>query len=426
MAKLAINGGTPVAQLKTPSWPIHDEADRRRILRVLESGSWSWMAEMETAFNEAWAAFTGSKHSLLVTNGTHALQLAYEALDIGWGDEVLIPGSTWQATAAAALDVNAVPVLVDVELDTWCIDPAAAEAAITPRTKAIAAVHLYGCMAEMDAIMEVARRHDLHVIEDCAHQHGSVWRDRAAGTIGQMGTFSFQQTKVMTCGEGGSILVQDDQLYCRLDQLRNCGRWSPHFPEGEQRFLQSGNYRITEWQAAVLLGQLERLPEHLGRREASAKRLNHLLGNCPGVKPFKRHDGVTRQSYYAYGFRFLPEEWEDIDRSDFIRALSAETGLTFTSGYEPLNDTVLYRPHSKRRHRLHDGYWADIDPAAYQLPNTERLAMREGVVTPHQTLLLDPSDMDHIVEAIHKIHSSQDDLRQSGHSQARVPHYWVS
>ncbi len=134
MGKLAITGGTPVAQLETPAWPVFGDEERRRLLKVLESGSWSWMSEMETSFNEAFAAFHGAKHSLLVTNGTHALQLAYEALDVGWGDEVLVPGTTWQATAAAVLDVNAIPVLVDVDPETWCIDPKVAEAAITSRT----------------------------------------------------------------------------------------------------------------------------------------------------------------------------------------------------------------------------------------------------------------------------------------------------
>ena len=411
MAELAISGGRPVASLQTPAWPMHGEQEKRRVLKVLESGAWSWMGEMETSFNEAWAAFNGSKHALLVTNGTHALQLAYEGLDIGAGDEVLVPASTWQATAAAVLDVNAVPVLVDIEPDTWCIAPKAAEAAITSRTRAIAVVHLYGCMTEMDAIMELASRHGLSVVEDCAHQHGSQWRGKGAGTIGEVGTYSFQQSKVMTCGEGGGILVQDDKLFCRLDQLRNCGRFSPHFPEGEQRYVQSGNFRITEWQAAVLLGQLERLPSHLDRREACAQRLNQLLTEAAGVRPLKRHEAVTRQSYYAYGFRFIPEEWGGVTRDRFCAALSAETGLGFWSGYEPLNKSPLYQPHTKQRHRLNDCYWKQVDVARFELPTAELQAYRERVVTPHETLLLTPGDMDRIGEAIAKIFQHRDELR---------------
>jgi L-glutamine:2-deoxy-scyllo-inosose/3-amino-2,3-dideoxy-scyllo-inosose aminotransferase len=263
----------------------------------------------------------------------------------------------------------------------------------------------------MDRIMDLASRHGLSVVEDCAHQHGSQWRGKGAGTIGDVGTYSFQQSKVMTCGEGGAILVQDDKLYCRLDQLRNCGRFSPHFPEGEQRYLQSGNFRITEWQAAVLLGQLERLPSHLERREACGKRLNELLEEAPGVRPLKRHQAVTRQSYYCYGFRFLPEEWDGVTRDRFCEALSAETGLGFWSGYEPLNDSPLYQPHTKRRHRIDDPYWERIAASRFELPVAEQQAYRERVVTPHQTLLLDPGDMDKIGEAIAKIHKQRDELK---------------
>lgn len=411
MGKLAISGGSPVAKLQTPPWPAHDEEEKRRLLKVLESGAWSWMGEMETSFNESFAALHGSKHSLLVTNGTHALQMAYEALDIGWGDEVLVPGMTWQATAAAVLDVNAVPVLVDVDPETWCLDPKAAEAAITPRTRCIAAVHLYGCMVDMDAIKELADRHKLSLVEDCAHQHGGQWRGKGVGTMGDVGTFSFQQSKVMTAGEGGGILVQDDKLFGRLDQIRNCGRLSPHLPEADQEYLQSGNFRISEWQAAVLLGQLQRLPQHLERREASAKRLNEILVKAPGVRPLKRHEGVTRQSYYCYGFRFLPEEWDGIGRDRFCEALTAEVGIEFERVYEPLTHSPLYQPHTKKRHRISEEYWAEIDPARRVLPNVERAASEEAVVTSHVNLLLEPKEMEKVGEAIAKVYEHRDELR---------------
>lgn len=411
MAKLAISGGSPVARLQSPAWPVHGEDERRRLLKVLESGAWSWMGEMETSFNEAMAEFHGSKYSLLVTNGTHALQLAYEALDIGWGDEVLVPGTTWQATAAAVLDVNAVPVLVDVDPETWCIDPQAAEAAITSRTRCIAAVHLYGCMVDMDAVIALGDRHGLNVVEDCAHQHGGQWRGKGIGTVGDIGAFSFQQSKVMTAGEGGGILVQDDHLFGRLDRLRNCGRFSPHLPEDRQHYLQSGNFRISEWQAAVLLGQLERLPEQLERREASAQRLNELLAELPGVRPLKRHDGVTRQSYYCYGFRFVPEEWDGITRDRFCEALSAEVGLDFGGVYEPLTHSSLYQPHTKKRHRISDEYWARIDPHRCHLPNADRMASKEAVVTSHVNLLLPAAEMDRIAEAVDRIYRNQAELR---------------
>jgi L-glutamine:2-deoxy-scyllo-inosose/3-amino-2,3-dideoxy-scyllo-inosose aminotransferase len=412
MAKLAIAGGKPLAKLQAPTWPMVGKEEERRVMEVTRSLRWSYSGPMETAFNEAWAAFNASKYSTLVANGTVALQLAYEALDIGRGDEVLVPGSTWQATAAAALDVNAVPVLVDIDPENWCIDPKAAEAAITSRTRAIAAVHLYGRMADMDAIMDLASRHGLAVVEDCAHQHGSQWRGKCAGTIGDIGSFSHQESKVLTCGEGGSILTQDERLYGRLDQLRNCGRFSPRVPESQQRYCQSGNYRISEWQAAVLLSQLERLPEQIDRREATGKHLDAVLANAPGIRPLKRQDAVTRQSYYAYGFRFIPEEWDGITRRTFSQALWAETGIGFGTPYEPLNDCSLYQPHSKRRHRLDDEYWAKINPSRYELPVNERIAYREGVLIGQPVLLLDPKDMDVIGEGIAKLYKNKEALKK--------------
>jgi L-glutamine:2-deoxy-scyllo-inosose/3-amino-2,3-dideoxy-scyllo-inosose aminotransferase len=411
MGKLAITGGEPTAQLSAPAWPVHNADDAQRLLRVLESGSWSMMGEMEDAFNRAWAEFSGSRYSLAVTNGTHALQLAYEALDIGFGDEVIVPAMTWQATAGAALDVNAVPVLVDVEADTWCIDPQAVESAITPRTRAIACVHLYGCMVDMDAIMDIARRHDLRVVEDCSHQHGSQWRGKGVGTTGDVGTFSFQLSKVMTAGECGCVFAQDDDLFRRLDQLRSCGRPSSHFPEKAQSPLQSGNFRVTEWQCAILLGQLKRLPDQIATREVCGQRLNRVLAESPGVSPLRRLDGVTRQSYYSYGFRFLSEEWDGLSRDRFCAALSAETGLEFAKPYSSLNDCDLYQPRTKRRHRISDEYWAAIDPTRFHVPVADRTSKAEGVVMDHQVLLLPPENMDAVGEAILKLHRHRDELR---------------
>jgi len=231
------------------------------------------------------------------------------------------------------------------------------------------------------------------------------------GTVGDIGTFSFQQTKVVTAGEGGAILVQDEELYRRLDQLRNCGRPSPHFPAEGQGPLQSGNYRITEWQAAILLGQLGRLPAQLEKREASGKRLNEILAATPGIGPLRRLEGVTRQSYYCYGFRFLPEEWQGVSRERFCEALNAETGLPFWAPYSSLNECDLYQPHTKKRHRISEEYWAAIDPTRFELPVTERLSRREAVITSHETLLLPAEDMDAVGEAISKMHAHQDELR---------------
>ncbi len=264
MSKLAINGGQPVRDAKAepwPRWPVWGNAEREALTEVLESGHWSYNGPKERQFNESFARFIGTRHAVSAANGTVTLQLALEACGIGLGDEVIVPGLTWQASAAAVLDVNALPILVDVDEETWCMDPQRVEEALTPRTRAIMPVHLYGSFVDMDAIMAIARKHDLRVIEDCAHKHGGQWNGQTAGSIGDVGSFSFQLSKLMTAGEGGALTTNDSELYKRLDALRNCGR-RPEEPSGdlqgdgfygdEGNFIQSGNYRMTEFQAALL------------------------------------------------------------------------------------------------------------------------------------------------------------------------------
>jgi L-glutamine:2-deoxy-scyllo-inosose/3-amino-2,3-dideoxy-scyllo-inosose aminotransferase len=413
--KLACHGGEPVARLQPPVWPVHGPEEERRLLEVLHDGPWAGNGPMEAAFCEAWSEFCGARFCVSATGGTTALQLALEALDVGFGDEVLVPGTTWQATAVAALDVNAVPLLVDVEPETWCLDPRAAEAAISPRTRAIIAVHTFGRLADLDALKALASRRGLALIEDCAHVHGARWGDRGVGTLGDLGCFSFQQSKVMTAGEGGAVITDDERLAARLDSLRNCGRISPLLPAERQSPPGSGNFRMTEWQAAVLLAQLERLPEQLDRREAAAAVLDRRLAELPGVAPLHRHPAISRQSYYAYGFRFVPAAWDGVTRQQFRTAVGAELGLgPLGAPYAPLNDCSLYRPHSKRRHRISEEYWAAIDPAHYHLPITERMCREEGVLISHPFLLLPPAEAEHVATAIEKVYAHRYELRDRG------------
>ena len=220
MKKLAINGGRPSRDIQSnpwPQWPFWGKEEEKSLLEVLHSGVWSYNGPKEVEFNKRFAEYTGVRHSICVVNGTVTMQLALEALGIGWGDEVIVPGLTWQATAATVIDVNALPVLVDVDENTWCIDPKEIEKAITPRTKAIMPVHLYGGFADMDAIMGIARKHHLFVIEDCAHKHGGEWRGKKAGSIGDVGSFSFQLSKHLTAGEGGALTTDNTDLAERMD-----------------------------------------------------------------------------------------------------------------------------------------------------------------------------------------------------------------
>lgn len=421
MSKLAIRGGKPIRNIRKnpwPKWPQFGDAERKSLNKVLDSGEWSYNAPMERKFNEAFKGLIKTRYAISVANGTVALQLALEALDIGYGDEVIVPGLTWQATAAAVLDVNAVPILVDVEPDTWCISPAEAERAITPKTRAIIAVHLYGCIADMDAILTIARKHKLAVIEDCAHQHGSVWKNKPVGSIGNIGSFSFQLSKLLTAGEGGALTTDSRELFMRLDALRNCGRrpveetgkkgGGVYVSEGD--LVQSGNYRISDFQAAILVEQLRRMPAQVKRRDRNAIYLNGLLSKIPGISPMKRDRRTTLQSYYNFAFRYDPSAFKGLAVGRFRQALAKELAITVEPCYIPLSNCSLYRPLTKRRYNINKSHFRRIDPTRFKLPVSLKAYRKESVCLHHAVLLGTRRDMDQIAEAIVKIRENVDQL----------------
>ncbi len=425
MEKLAIKGGSPcrdTASQPWPKWPVWGKEEEVALIEVLNSGVWSYNGPKEMEFNQLFAEFTGTKYAICTVNGTITMQLALEAMGIGVGDEVIVPGITWQATAATVIDVNATPILVDVLEDTWCIDPAAIEKAITPKTKAIIPVHLYGAFADMDAIMEIAKKHNLYVIEDCAHKHGGEWKGKKAGSIGDVGSFSFQLSKHLTAGEGGSMTTDDAELAEKLDALRNVGRR----PEGDSligadkgigdygddgNFIQSGNFRITEFQAAMLIEGLKRLPEQNANRDANGAYLNSLIKELPGVTPLKRDDRETKKAYFNFAFRYDQSKFNNLPIAKFRAALEAELGIIVDACYEPLNNCSLYVPHTKpARHRLNENYWAAIDPARFSLPVCTRIFEKESVCLHHKILMGTKADMDLIARAIRKVYDNAQSL----------------
>ncbi|MHC4207465.1 MAG: DegT/DnrJ/EryC1/StrS family aminotransferase [Planctomycetota bacterium] len=423
MSKLAINGGKPVRDVKAnpwPKWPVWDDKEEKGLLEVLRSGIWSYNGPKELEFNKAFAKYIGAEYTISVANGTVTLQLALEACGVGLGDEVIVPGLTWQATAAAVLDVNAIPILVDVSGDNWCIDPTEVEKAITPRTKAIIPVHLYGCFADMDAINKIAREHNLRVIEDCAHKHGGELNGKKAGSIGDMGSFSFQLSKLMTAGEGGALTTSDPALFEKLDALRNCGR-RPEKEESADKgaglygsegdFIQSGNYRITDFQAALLIESLKRLPEQNRIRGENAKYLNSLLADLPGVMSMENDKTETLGACYNFSFRYNKDEFKGIDVAKFRETLGKELGCSVEASYEPLNACSLYTPHTKpQRYKLSEKYWQAIDPAGFELPVCHRIYKEESVCFHHTVLMGPKADMGMIVRAIEKIYDNAEEL----------------
>ena len=409
MSNLAILGGSTIGGLNAPKWPIFDEKEEKAILEVLRSGNWAFQGPTEKEFERAFAEYTEADYAVAVTNGTHTIKLLLEAYQIGPGDEVIVPGLTWQATAAAVLDVNAVPVLVDIDEATFNLDPKMVEAAITSRTKAIIPVHLYGRMCDMDAILDIAKRYNLVVIEDCAHQHGSRWRGVNVGIVGDAGSYSLQSSKIINTGEGGMVITNDRIIHDLVNSLKNCGRplW-----EGAHA-MQSGNYRTTEFQAAIGLVQLSRLDEQNKLREINAAKLEKSIASMEGLKPLYRDPNVTFQTYYMWSLAYDKEKWDGVSKWAFTAALAAEVGDAFYCGgtYTPLHRSPLYKPLSKKTYRLTEEYFAAINPARFYLPVCDKVFEDVAINFGHVSLLMDDAGNQKFLDILNKLRENIDELR---------------
>jgi len=402
MAILAIDGGPKVREDPWPAWPVWDHEEEEAILDVLHSGQWwSVGGRKVPQFEEAFARFQDARYGICVTNGTAALEVALRALSIGCGDEVIVPPYTFIATASSVLAVSATPVFVDIEPRSLNLDPSGIEAAITDRTRAIIPVHIGGCPADMDAILEIARRHGLYVIEDAAQAHGAEWKGQKVGALGDCGTFSFQASKNLNCGEGGIILTNDENVADRVWSVHNVGRtrsggWYEHQVLG-------GNFRMTEWQAAILLAQLKRVPQQMDVRSSNATYLADLLEEVPGITPPRPDPRVTRHAYHLFILRYNPDAFGGRSREDFLRALNAE-GIPASAGYVPLYREVVFQ---RKTQGL--GSWCrsgrPVDYAAVECPVCEQ-ACRDSVWIFQSLLLGKRQDMEDIAEAIAKIQAA--------------------
>ena len=397
----AILGGTPVRQSDYPAWPVWDDNERGRLLNVLDSGGW-WQGNGDVAntFAGNFAAYHGARFGMALTNGTHTLEAALIACDIGEGDEVIVPGMTFVASACAVLAVNAMPVFVDVDADTLCIDVAAAHAAITPRTRAIMVVHVAGAAADLDALVDLCTRNNLRLIEDCAHAHGTTWRGRGVGSWGDFGSFSMQQSKLMTAGEGGVLICNDeglrDQAWAYVDCGRVRGEWFYHHATA------GTNLRMTEWQGAILQAQLDRFPAQNLIRNANALALNDALCDTPGVRPPTRDRRMDSQGNYCFVFHYDEREFGGLSLSNFERALGAE-GIPMGVSYPALNELEVFRSANFGPRRRSPNL--QIDYTTQRLPRAEHAA-RSTVWLQHRVLLGSIDDALCVATAIARIHAN--------------------
>ncbi|HYP25625.1 MAG TPA: DegT/DnrJ/EryC1/StrS family aminotransferase [Blastocatellia bacterium] len=397
--ELALNGGKQAKRKPFPEWPVYDEQEIAAVNSVIGSRQWWRMTGSHVnEFEKEFAAYQGAKFALGVTNGTQAIELALAALDIGAGDEVIIPAFTFISTATAVLCANAVPVPVDIKPDTYCIDADAIENAITERTRAIIPVHMAGHPVDMDAILELAQKYGLPIIEDAAHAQGAEWKGARVGALDAGGIFSFQAGKLMTAGEGGLVLSNDEEFIERCFLYGNCGR--PKTDRTYQHELLGSNCRISELQGAVLRVQMSRLDEQIARRAANAPLLDRLLGDIPGIVPQGVDPRVTRHSHYMVMFRYNAAEFGGLPRQKFVDALIAE-GVPAFVAYPAIHRTPVFR-NANFGPRWRPEYSKLPDYNLFECPVAEEVG--DTVVWLHHRVLLgDEEDLVELADAIRKI-----------------------
>ena len=373
----------------------------------MESRNWGgypFPNKYSTEFAQKFADYHGAKYGCTLVNGTVAIVVALQAAGVKYGDEVIVPAYTWDGTATAVLFAGAIPVFSDVDPDTYCLDVESARKAITPRTRALLPVHLAMRFADMDPLLDLAREKDLLVIEDCAHVHGGAYKGCGAGSMGDAGTFSMQSSKLMTSGEGGAVITSRLDIFELVQSYVNCGRAS--LTDRFKRRVIGSNYRLTEFQAALLLGQLETLPELAEKRVAMAARLSAALSGVPNVRPLPPQSALTREPIYNYVFQYRPRE-KKVSRDMFAAALDAEGIPCDGRFYEPVYRSDLFQV------RQEDFPQLDRDVRQASCPVSERAAYEEAIWLPQFELLGGEGDVDDIARAVEKVATSLGDLEKA-------------
>lgn len=416
---LAINGGAAIRAHEWPAWPILSQRGEDGLIAVARSRRWASSGfatserPLDRVFAERFGAYLGISHCLPTDHGSSALAMALEGLGIGVGDEVIVPGLTWVACASAVLRVNARPVLVDIDPDTLCIAPEGIERAITGRTAAILLVHLYSCMAQVDRIADIASRHGIYLVEDAAQAHGAKWSGRQAGTFGDVGVFSMQQGKTMTCGEGGALVTSHRGLHAVFEQLRNDGRRYAETSGATGRMdlvetagVLGANRAPSEFQLAVLLDALERLEAETKLRAENANFLDDRLRQVSGYSPLRPDARNDRRAYYHFPMRFASDAFGGRKIAAVARAISAELGTWVHTPYTPLDrHPLLNAPRTKR-------YMAgSLGEVHVPEPLTNCVAASESVLLLHHPILLaDKDSLVDVVRALEKVQAHAHEL----------------
>jgi dTDP-4-amino-4,6-dideoxygalactose transaminase len=413
--RLAIMGGEPVRRKPWPEWPRADENTASLLLDVLHSQRWAISGMYngkklyERQFAEAFAAYNGISYCVPTSSGSSALSAALEAVGVRQGDEVLVPGLTWVASATSVTAIGAVPILVDVEEHTLCVSVEAARDAITSRTAAIMVVHLYCNVADLDAFVALSEQTGIPLLEDCSQAHGAMWRKRRVGTFGKIGVFSMQDSKVLTSGEGGAAITSDPVLYERMEQFRADGRryrTTPPplgHPELEEiGSVEGHNGCLSEFQAAILLDRLTHLDKENNHREANVEYLRTLLPDVGDITSLSRRPEINALTCYQFLVRLNLSAFGDLDIDTIHRALMAELNLYCDPVDAPLNNNVIYNPLKSSRFDFTANMRERLDPKRFHLPVASK-AKRECLTLPHRVFLGGKGEVEDIAAALAKV-----------------------
>jgi dTDP-4-amino-4,6-dideoxygalactose transaminase len=409
----ALLGGTPVHSGKWPAWPEWRESWEPAVTEVLRSGRWFRGAGEHVAeFEQAYAKLLGAKGCLATASGTTALMTALYVMGIDAGDEVITSPYTFIATYNAILNAKALPVFADTDPATLTMDPATIESRITHRTRAIVPVHIFGMPCEMDAINAIAKKHNLAVIEDACQAWLAEYHGQKCGTLGDLGCFSFQNSKHIPAGEGGAVTGNSAELIDRASSFHNCGR-AAGTNQGKGFFTRGANYRMTQMQAVMLLQQIEKLVEETARRRENADLLTAGLTQIPGIQPARLPEN-SRAVWHLYAFRYDKDQFNGLPFAKFVKAVGAEgipcSGVYAEQYFDGLLDEAIA---SRGFQRL----FSDERLKAYRDSLHElkgnKLVCETTVGMGQNMLLADRSDVNHIIEAIGKVHAHSAELAKA-------------
>lgn len=406
-AKPALLGGTPVHSGGWPHWPTWRESWEPAVLNVLRSRKWfRGSGETVSQFEAAYAQLLGAKRCLATASGTTALLVSLHVMDVDAGDEVIVSPFTFIATYNAILINKALPVFADTDPASLTMDPATIESRITDRTRAILPVHIYGMPCDMDPINAIAKKHRLAVVEDACQAWLAEYKGQKCGVLGDLGCFSFQESKHLPSGEGGAVTGNSDALLDRCQAFHNCGRAYGSFKGDRPYFTRGSNYRMQHFQAAILLQQIEKLGTDTARRRENADYLTAQLKQIPGIQPARLPEN-SRAVWHLYPFRYDAQQFSGLSRDGFIRALNAE-GIPCGGGYtEQYHDGLLDEAiNSRGFKRLFSPVRLKAYRDSLQELKGNRLVCATTVGMTQNLLLSERSDIEHIVEAIRKIHAN--------------------